>query len=184
MRQLIGFVAGKQVGKTLASQYICQKYGYVKFSLADPLKCAIREIFDLTDEQLWGDNKEIVDDYWRVTPRQLMQNIGTDLFRNNIQSYIPDIGDKIWVKVAERKIQQYFNQGKCVVVDDIRFPNEANMIRNLGGILVRIIRPSMSPPNIDPHISEQMNKSIMVDHVIINQSTIDDYYCEIDKLFQ
>ena len=62
MSKLIAFVAGKQSGKTLASQYLCEAYGYVKLSLGDPLKHGLQDIFGFTDEQLWGNKKEVIDE--------------------------------------------------------------------------------------------------------------------------
>lgn len=181
MKKLIGFVAGKQVGKTLASQYMCQKYGYVKFSIASPLKCALREIFSFTDEQLWGDKKEIIDEYWGVSPRFMMQLVGTDFFRTQMKEHVPQIGDNIWIKVAERKIRQYIDQDQYIVIDDVRFPNEAELIHNLGGILIRIERPFFTETT-DQHESEQMNKFITVDETIINDRGISDYYVKIDQI--
>jgi len=180
-KKLIAFVAGKQVGKTIASQYICQKYGYVKLSFADPLKCALREIFGFTDEQLWGDQKEIIDEYWGVSPRSLMQLIGTEFFRLQMKEHVPQIGDNIWLRVAQRKIQQFLNRGQMIVIDDVRFTNEADLIRQMGGFLIRIDRPSVATI-VDSHESEQQNKHIITDATIINDQDIETFHHKIDAL--
>ena len=80
--------------------------------------------FGLIREQLWGDEKETPLDFLGgKTPRQAMQTLGTEWGRNLIY-------DGIWLHAWERA----FN--KCstpVVVDDLRFINEAEMIKRLGG---------------------------------------------------
>lgn len=182
MKQLIAFVACKHAGKTLASQYLCEKYGYTKLSLADPIKYAIKEIFDFTDEQLWGDQKEVVDEYWGVSPRFVMQMVGTDFFRIQLKEKIPRIGDNIWVMLLSKRITNGLLNSKKIVVDDIRFPNEAEMIHKMGGTLVRIIRSNNN--NTDHHISEQIGESITTDKILENNGSIEDLYHNIDQLMK
>lgn len=181
MKRLIGFVAGKQVGKTLASQYLCEHYGYTKLSFSDPLKHALQKIFGFSDEQLWGNEKEKIDKYWGISPRFALQFIGTDLFRNQIKEKIPHIGDNIWIMIMEKNIKQLLENGSSIVVDDIRFPNEAELISKLGGTLYRIVRPSITQ-TIDSHSSEQMNQLIDTDAVVNNNGDINDFYVKLDQL--
>jgi hypothetical protein len=180
MGKIIAFVSNKHVGKTLASKYLCDKYGYIKFSFADALKMAVKEIFGFTDDQLWGDNKETIDEYWNVSPRYILQIVGTDLFREQMKHIIPHIGENIWIRVAERKLHKLLNDNKNVVIDDLRFPNEAELIRTLGGNLIRIERPQLILE--DTHISEQSNIHIQVNETIINDGTIQNYYHKIDHI--
>ena len=59
-----------------------------------------------------------------------------------------------WVNTARRVIQDILDDGVSVVVTDIRFPNEAQMIYDLGGELVKIERPGL--PDQDGHASERL----------------------------
>jgi len=181
MKRLIGFVAAKQHGKTLGSEYLSHKYGYKIVSFSDPLKRALKEIFDFSDEQLWGSQKESIDPFWGLTPRFVMQMVGTDFFRVQMKQKVPHIGDQIWVKVAEKRIRQYLDSGQNVVVDDVRFLNESNLIHQMGGYLIRIERPMMHL-SIDSHESEQHIKEISVDRIIINDSSIDHYNQQLDQV--
>jgi len=87
------------------------------------------------------------------TPREVLQVVGTDIFRDLIDS-------EYWVKVARSSIPK----DSKVVFDDVRFNNEANMIKNLGGSIIRIKRLGLN--NNDTHISEQL--SIESDYMIVN----------------
>ena len=72
--------------------------------IADALKDAVKCIFDFDDEQLYGSKKEEIDEFWKVTPRQVLQFVGTDLFRNHTEELIPHVKKNIWVQVVKRKI--------------------------------------------------------------------------------
>jgi len=62
------------------------------------------------------------------SPRQLMQRLGTDLFRQRVH---PDI----WVACAEQRLRRH-RPGSPVVFTDLRFPNELALIRRWGGFVV------------------------------------------------
>lgn len=177
--KLIAFVAGKQSGKTLASQYLCDKYGYIKLSLGDPLKYAMKDIFGFTDEQLWGNKKEDIDEFWGISPRYAMQLVGTDFFRDHMKEKVPHIGDRIWVLILERNIKKAMSEGKLIVVDDLRFINEQMLIKKYDGTIMRIERATKIQNN-DTHKSELQNQQIMADYVIENNGTINEFYDKID----
>lgn len=93
------------------------------------------------------------------TPRYAMQTLGTEWGRALI-------GKDFWINAFKMRCQQFPN----VVCDDVRFENEAQAIRDLGGVLVRITRPDNV---IDAsHPSEQEIGLIKCDHTIVNDSTI------------
>jgi dephospho-CoA kinase len=51
---MIGICGKKFHGKDTIANYLIQRFGFTKVSLADPLKKGVQEIFGLTDNQLWG----------------------------------------------------------------------------------------------------------------------------------
>lgn len=102
---LIGLVAPKRSGKDTAANYLCSSYGFKKYNFADPLKRGIGEIFGLSYEQLDGDDKETVDPFWGVTPRELLQKVGTELFQFELPKIIDQFKDFdriFWVKCFEK----------------------------------------------------------------------------------
>jgi hypothetical protein len=70
-----------------------------------------------------------------------------------------------------------------IVVDDVRFENEAQAIRDLGGKLIKIKRTNQFSTVADDHVSEQELDDSLFDHVIINDGTLEELENKIDDLF-
>lgn len=177
---LVGFIGS---GKGTVADRMVRNHLYTKFSFADALKDAVASIFLWPRGLLEGDTnasrafRERVDPWWsnkfgyEVTPRLILQKMGTEACRNNIH-------DDIWIHTLARRIQGYEN----VVIPDVRFPNEMAFIRSEGGIIVRVKRgddPAWFPaamagnPPKDVHISEWAWAQSQVDHEMNNDTTID-----------
>jgi hypothetical protein len=139
-----------------------------RLSFAAPLKCAVWRLLDDLDLGLPGfhcvyEDKEAIIPELGVSARHMLQTLGTEWGRACIH---PDF----WVMIARTKAQRILADGRSVVIDDVRFPNEAAMIRDLGGELWRIDRPGITY-NCD-HSSEGGLEDITPDRVIVNDGTI------------
>lgn len=55
---IIGICGRAGSGKDTAADFLVKEHGFVKVALADPLKRIAREVFDFTDEQLWGPSEK------------------------------------------------------------------------------------------------------------------------------
>lgn len=193
---LIGITGKKYSGKDTAGNHLIKNYKFTRYALADPLKKAVKEIFMLSDDQVWGHLKEAIDKRYGVTPRKLLQIIGTELFRNDIFSYLPGSFKipygKIWInrfKLWYEKNKKYWKMtdytgvGKYfernVVVTDVRFLDEAEVIKKLGGIVIKIERPILNYRK-DDHSSEIYINYIKTDYTIINDGSIKDLEKKID----
>ena len=62
---------------------------------------------------------------------------------------------------------------------DVRFPNEAEFVRQSGGIVVRIERPDHGPVN--QHVSDAGQSEIKVDLTIVNDGTPEDMLVELER---
>jgi hypothetical protein len=183
--KLIGITGRKFNGKDTVGNYLINKYNYKNIAFAGALKKACQEIFGFTDEQVYGNEKEIIDEFWKTTPRKILQYIGTDLFRNQLKNIIPDIGEDIWIQVVKRKIIDIWkeNPEQRIVITDVRFQNEVNIIEELGGIIIKVSRPSINS-NIDIHESELQidNLKISSNIHILNDSSLEDLYDKINYI--
>ena len=116
--------------------------GFKKVSFADKLKDGVSTIFGWDRAMLEGDTdesrqwREQRDDFWsaetemEVTPRLVLQLFGTDCLRNGFH-------DGVWVSLLKKHMLD--NPGNYVI-PDVRFRNEQNMIRELGGEIWRVQR--------------------------------------------
>lgn len=184
LSMLIGVLGRKGSGKDTVSDYVVKKFNFEKMTLAEPLKNACKELFNFSDEQLYGDLKETIDPQWEISPRKVLQWLGTDVIRNRINELNPNIGNNFWVMLLRIKYLQKLSQNKIinVIVSDVRFQNEIDMIHQLGGKVIKLTRPSIN--NADAHESEKNIDNLKGDIDIINDSTLDELYKNVDEIFQ
>lgn len=91
-----------------------------------------------------------------------MQTLGTEWGRECIA---PDVWTRLTLAGASLR------EGRSVVIDDVRFPNEVVAIRALGGIVVRIERPGLVP---EDHPSGTAQAAIVADHTLANDGIVGD----------
>jgi len=144
-------------------QLFMPKFEVVRF--ADNLKkcasiilgCSLSELEDRRYKesnlgQEWSNN----------SPRTLLQKLGADFGRNMIH---PDI----WVNST---IATYIPE-KDWIVPDVRFENEADAIKNKGGVLIRLNRITNADSTV--HESESaLDNYFKFDYIIDNNGSIDE----------
>ena len=151
-------------GKSTAASLFIE---HQRVSFATPLKRAVWRLLDglnLEGFRYARTDKEAIIPELGVSARHMMQTLGTEWGRACIH---PDF----WVTIARAKTQRIMADGGSVVIDDVRFPNEATMIRKLGGELWRIDRPGVIYSG--DHSSEGGLEYIIPHQVIVNDGTID-----------
>lgn len=182
--KIIGITGLKHNGKDTIANYLCQKYNYTKIAFADPLKEACQSIFGFNYEQIHGSLKETLDEYWfGLTPRQILQFVGTELFRKEMKRLNEEFGEELWILSAKKKITEIIknNENALIVISDVRFPNECEMIKKQNGTLIRVVRSSVNISH-DLHDSEKYVSDLEVDYEIINDGSIDDLNKKIDSI--
>lgn len=128
---VVAFTGVAGSGKSTATRYLVERHGYTLVKFAAPLKDMMR-VVGLTEDEIEGDLKEKPCSLLRgKTPRHAMQQLGTAWGRDSIG---PDFWLNLW---KERAVDVMARAGR-VVVDDLRFPNEATAIRRLGGDIYKI----------------------------------------------
>lgn len=173
---LIGLHGLAGSGKDTCANYLCNKYGFKKIAFADSLKQIVCIITGWPFKFVNGDidreiRETLIHPVYGLTCRQLLQFVGTDLFRNQLNK-------EIWVNIVKMHIQNHPDEN--IVVTDCRFINEIKMVEELGGQIWIINRESYS--NVNQHESE---KKIKVDNatIINNNGSLNDLYQKIDNFF-
>lgn len=120
-------------------------------------------IMDCEDE---GFTDSVFDEMWSVprSPRQILQWWG-DYRRAQDPGY--------FVRRAADMVDQMTRNGAPVVITDCRFPNEARMVRQLGGQIWQVVRPGHEPPRTG-HASETTGDEFAPDVVIRNAGSLED----------
>ncbi|ADO67113.1 putative deoxynucleoside monophosphate kinase [Cafeteria roenbergensis virus] len=182
---IIGISGLQGSGKDTLGKILITKYGFIKLSFAESLKDITSIIFNWDRQLIEGTTtesrvfREKKDDWWstelnqEITPRKMLQYLGTDLFRDNFNQ-------DIWVKIMKRKLIEYKNLNKNIVITDCRFLNEIQMIHKLGGIVIKIERDTCKPTI--SHSSETSLSDFNFDFTIKNNKTIDDLHKSFEAL--
>jgi hypothetical protein len=126
--QLIGLCGAAGSGKSTVAN-ILERQGYVRLRFAGPLKAMLQAL--LTEagmtaaeaaRHIDGDLKEApLDVLGGKTMRHAMQTLGKEWGRDLIHS-------EVWVRLTMAGAERLLAEGKRVVIDDVRFPNEAAAI--------------------------------------------------------
>ena len=121
-----------RVGKDTAANAIKRAYPNVlTYAFVDPFKKALCEIFGWSLSSFDDDSKDSIDPYWGVSKRQMLEYVGTGIFRSDIRFKFPAfdklIGDNIWVKRLDIFVKDRPNND--IIVTDLRFLPEYDYLK-------------------------------------------------------
>ena len=160
--RLVGLVGAAGAGKSTAASYLVGR-GFERIRFAGPLKAMMRAL-GLTEAEVDGDRKEIPSPLLGGrTPRQAMQWLGTEWGRQLV-------GETLWLDLWSRAHEAAAARGRMVVVDDVRFANEAARVRAAGGLIVRIERAGAGSTSGASHASERLE--FEADATIVNDGDL------------
>lgn len=164
MIKLLGLTGKKQSGKSTIAEVAEEEFGFTRVALAEPLKNFILQCWPaFSPGHLWGDLKEDMVAVYGKSGRQVMQELGTDVLRG----YDPDI----WVRAMQDEIEFLERMGGgYYIIDDIRFPNEVEMVKEMGGEVWKVVRSGQTEE--DGHISELQALSGL-SHILFNSLSLD-----------
>lgn len=160
-----------QCGKSTASTYLERTYDFRRISFADPLRTIVETLLinlgyprDQAHHLVRNDKAAVIPQL-RMTVRQLLRVTGTEYLRDCVH---PDVNVMMW----KHRTQEALTFGHRVVVDDLRYPNEYDAIRALGGAIWCIDRPSAPPPEGD-HPSDGALTAHKFDCYLYNDHTLE-----------
>lgn len=135
-----------------------------KVAFADPLKEILSIVCGIPKDRI-DQSKPVMVPEFGMTVRTMLQKIGTDAMRNQLD-------DEVWIKIAERRIKD-IPRHKVIIFPDVRFENEINFIKRNKGIILTVQRPeNVFDNSVYQHVSEQGN--FETDYTIVNNGSLDD----------
>lgn len=144
----IAFAGPRGTGKTTLAEYLVRRYGFRRCSLATPIKRMINEApADGHDRHqfFWRWAEELFPGCFTLQARfateagrlfiterdagRRAQQLGTDIGRA--------LDPEVWIQYLLRHLPR-----GPVAVDDVRFPNECERLRDAGFTLIRLVAPA------------------------------------------
>lgn len=166
-------------GKSTVAAHLEFEHGYTLVSFAAPLKhmvfallCASGMSKEEAEGRVWGGRKEEpIPQLQGRTARFLMQTLGTEWGRETVYQ-------NLWADSAAAQADAIIASGGRVVIDDMRFPNEVEVVRREGGVTVNVVRPST--PITERHGSEGALANHPFDFTLRNDGAIEDLHHRVD----
>ena len=175
---LIGLSGFARSGKDTVAGMLMGVHGFDNIAFANKIKDLLYQtnplvwvgegytlyVQDIVDDIGWEDAKAVKD------VRRLLQKTGVaarDLF-----------GESFWID----QVLGGLDLNKKYVITDVRFNNEADKIKSLGGQLWRINRPGVGPAN--SHVSENGMTDYPFDAVIENDKDMQRLLDQVGSLLK
>ena len=168
--RLIGFTGAAGSGKDTAADFYVAFNGGYRYAFADPMRRMLAQIGIDLNHPHWVAKKEEVIPLFGVSPRRMMQTLGTEWGRNCVD-------ENFWVILANLEL---LDKGPGMVVSDVRFENEVAWVRRMGGLVVHVLRAEV--PAVEGHVSESGVKVEDGDFVLVNNGSLEDLHDAVRKL--
>lgn len=175
---IIGITGKIGAGKSTIAQHLVEAHGFTRLGFADTLKSMALVLNPLIPCETWmfGQThvplsayvKEWGMDLAKKNPevRRFFQVLGTEGVRQHL-------GEDSWIRALQRRIEDTEADGPPrFVVDDVRFLNEAQAIRDWGGEIWRVVRPGFAG---DGHVSETEQDRIEADWTFFNDGSMESH---------
>lgn len=181
---LIGITGKARTGKdTFANMLAEELYNatgrrFVLVAYAHELKLRVQRDFDLSYEQLWGDEKETPDRRYFKNMRHEDDPEPCWTAREILQAYgqfFRTIDNDFWVNNLFRVVEE--KEYDNIIVTDVRHPNEADPIVDRGGKIIKVVSDRTDKEKIhgSQHISETaMDNYDKVDFEVRNDGGLDE----------
>ncbi len=203
LQTLIGLTGAAGSGKDSVAGIMVLEHGFQQIAFADALYEEVSTAFNVSVEFLKNRNTKerqafrlsmrnctdaefvrtimrmhgislLMRRFWRWqprSPRQILQWWGTDYRRARCEAY--------WIdKVCDRLM---LTPNTHWVITDVRFPNEADLVREFGGQLGLVLRPGVEP--VANHVSEAFWQTCNPDIVIRNDGTLEGLQNTVNEVF-
>ncbi|KUF18860.1 hypothetical protein [Streptomyces silvensis] len=173
----IGILGRAQAGKDTTGAWFVER-GYARVAFADPLKDAALKMDPIVGTTEYGDYtvdmSSVVSDLgWegakdaRPEVRRILQELG---------AAVRAIDEDFWLRAAMKKVVEANEEGRPVVITDVRYPNESASLARAGFQLLHIDRPGI------PHLTHESECALGPEDahlLVLNDGTQEDLYARL-----
>lgn len=161
---LVGIAGFARAGKSSIAKVLESECGFIEHSFASAIRRFTIQLVTEVNPEFDLERDKTVPQHALSgrTPRSFMQLLGTEFGRNLVHP-------GFWVNHTMMKVRRARDAGFPVVISDVRFKDEAEAIRAMGGVVLWVHRPGIEAGE---HASEQGFPAHLVDLTIHNDSTL------------
>ena len=167
---IIGISGQAGSGKDTAGSFLLSFLGGYTYSFASPIKRMLAQIGVDLNDPFWDSRKDDVIPLLGVSPRHLMQTLGTEWGQHMVNR-------DIWVIMAKDRL---LRSGPGMIVTDVRFEHEAEWVRNSGG---RILHLTGRKRGARQHSSEKLFEVHPEDFMLSNSGSLEDLQTNLKAMF-
>lgn len=125
--QLIGLAGKAGSGKSYLAEQLLVPEGFLPLALAGPMKAELAGQGVIPGEEALGLTSK------SARTRNILQTYGTELGRERYH-------EDVWCSTLEWWIGWFLSHAyERFVITDVRYPNELEWVRSLGGLVVRVV---------------------------------------------
>lgn len=179
---IIGLTGLAGCGKDTIASHLKSRdpYGTTSYAMASPLKKGLSLMLNIPLEDIEDPKLKNKENYkFDRSIRYMAQTLGTEWGRNLIN-------ENLWTMIAKENIENLYELYPTVIITDVRFDNEAALIKEMDGIVIQVIRADnpytkyVSTAGVNAHVSENGLTDDMVDFIVMNNSTVEDLINRVD----
>ncbi|OAM73045.1 hypothetical protein [Devosia elaeis] len=172
--RVIGLMGYGGAGKSEVAR-ILVGHGFVRTHIKAPLRAMAATLLTEAgymphevDDYLDGERKRDMIPTLGRSGTEVQQFLGTEFGRDFCYA-------DLWLDLWRKRAKSILADGGKVVQESVRFPNEAEAIRELGGLVIRVERPGVGP--LSDHVSERPPAE--PDLMIHNNGTLTDLALQV-----
>jgi len=143
---LFGFLGFDYSKKT---RYLINNYNFFEISITEPIKL-MTELFGFEHHLIHSD--ESYSENRGISVQEFMELFSQQICHHDFAKYFPNMkydGSSIWFDLAKRRIMKFMEKGYNIIVTDIRFPDEVDLILELGGKVINFIEDGNNDCQLD-----------------------------------
>lgn len=190
----IGLGGRLAAGKDVVADHLVEKHGFIKIGMSDPLLRILVIVDPWVPVAPKPGDYEYGTEGRFVRASRLVATVGYVEAKKNpeVRRLLQMIGDNagrrihgedVWVDYHARTIEPQLEFGVNVVLTGVRYPNEVELVRRLGGTSLWVHRPdNATDPQAAAHESENSVAPDDFDYTILNNRTIADLHEATDNL--